>query len=261
MNRNKLSMTLSISLICFIIGMLFALYNRYSGGETPDSNAFSERMDNLVSTISDLEQEINAYEGQIESYRQELAEIESYHQTSSVQLMQEELHMAKLRAGLTQVSGPGLRLVLEDNTLGQRESPHADPNQFIIHYEDLLSIVADLKAAGAEAIAINDQRLVTNSELRCVGNVIMVNTSRVAPPFIIQAIGNAAIMGDMVSYGRYDYLLLNHFPISMTQEEEVILPAYKGDLQFTYIHEPEEEPAEGEDDGGGGSSEDLPSLG
>lgn len=259
MKNKKLSMTLSITLICFAIGGLFALHSRYSGGGSSEANAFNERMDNLVSTISDLEGEISAYEGQIESYRQELAEIESYHQTGAALILQEELRMAKVRAGLTQVSGPGIILTLEDNTAGQRENPTADPNKYIIHYEDLLSIVGDLKAAGAEAIAINDQRLVTNSELRCVGNVIMVNTARVAPPFIISAIGNPSIMSDMVSYGRYDYLLLNHFPVSMTEEEEVILPAYKGDLQYTYVHEPE--PPEDGQDGGGELPEDLPALG
>ena len=252
----KLSMILSITVICFLIGSFFALHHRFSGASTPEATALSERMDNLVSTISALEQEISAYEGQIESYRRELNEIESSYQTGAVQLLQEELAMARLRAGLTQVSGPGLHITLEDNTVGMLENPTADPNKYIIHYEDLLSIVSDLKAAGAEAIAVNDQRLVTSSELRCVGNVIMVNTTRIAPPFEIQAIGNAAIMSDMVSYGRYDYLLLNHFPVSMTEEEEIILPAYKGDLQYTYVHPPE--PAEEREEE---LPVDLPALG
>ena len=65
-----------------------------------------------------------------------------------------------------------------------------DPNRYIIHYENLLYLVNDLRNAGAEGISINGQRIVVSSEIRCVGNVILVNTTRLAPPFEISAIGD-----------------------------------------------------------------------
>ena len=196
--------------------------------------ALSERMDNLVSTIMDLEQEIAAYEGLIAQYRTELEEIDLVHQSAAIQAFQEELKTAQLRAGLTQVSGQGVEITLDDNYDGMRESAGADPNAYIIHYDDLLSVISDLKSAGAEAIAINDQRFISKTELRCVGNVVLVNTTRLAPPFVIQAIGNPTILWDMVAYGRYGYLQLNHFPVTMTVEEELVLPAYKGEMQFVH---------------------------
>jgi uncharacterized protein YlxW (UPF0749 family) len=224
---------LTLTLACFLIGCLFAL-QQYAGSGGEQNTALSERMDNLVSTISDLEQEIAAYEGLIEQYRAELAEMDSGHQTAAIQSLQEDLKMAQLRAGLTQVTGQGIEVTLDDNYDGLRENPGGDPNNYIIHYEDLLSIVSDLKSAGAEAIAINDQRLIGTSELRCVGNVILVNTTRLAPPFVIQAIGNPAILWDTAAYGRYDFLLLSHFPVTLEARESLILPAYKGELQFTH---------------------------
>ena len=225
---------LVITLTCMLIGALFSLQQRLSNSGNSQSSALSERMDNLVSTITDLEQEIAAYEGLIEQYRTELAEMDLIHQSVAIQAYQEELKTAQLRAGLTQVTGQGVEITLDDNYTGMRDNPSGDPNKYIIHYDDLLSVVSDLKSSGAEAIAINDQRLIGTSELRCVGNVILVNTTRLAPPFVIQAIGNTSILWDTVAHGRYDYLLTNNFTVSMTYGDHLVLPAYKGDMQFVY---------------------------
>jgi uncharacterized protein YlxW (UPF0749 family) len=223
-----------ITLTCILIGLLFTLQQSLSNTGGSQNSALSERMDNLVSTITDLEQEIAAYEGLIEQYRSELAEMDLIHQSAAIQAYQEELKIAQLRAGLTQVTGQGVEITLDDNHNGMRDNPGGDPNKFIIHYDDLLSVVTDLKTSGAEAIAINDQRLIGTSELRCVGNVILVNTTRLAPPFIIQAIGNTSILWDKVAHGRYDYLLTNNFPVSMTSGDQFVLPAYKGEMQFVH---------------------------
>jgi len=152
----------------------------------------------------------------------------------AIQAFQEDLKTAQLRAGLTPVTGPGVEIILDDNYNGMRENPGGDPNSFIIHYDDILSIVSDLRAAGAEAIAINDQRLIGISELRCVGNVILVNTTRLAPPFVIAAIGNPSILSDMVAHGRYSSLMTNSFPVAMSTGEDLVLPAYRGEMQFVH---------------------------
>jgi uncharacterized protein YlxW (UPF0749 family) len=216
------------------MGTLISLHAMSAPAIELQNNALSDRMDNLVSTINNLEQEIAAYEGLIQNSRDELTQIENQQQIGSLKLLQEKLHQAKVRAGLTAVTGPGIVIELDDNRIDQRANPNEDPNSFIIHYEDLLGIISDLKAGGAEAIALNEQRLITTSELRCVGNVILVNTTRIAPPFQIQAIGNPTQLTEMVSYGRLDYLMVNRFPVSLNTNQEILLPAYKGDLQFKY---------------------------
>ncbi|MCL1805132.1 MAG: DUF881 domain-containing protein [Clostridiales bacterium] len=233
--KTKTVAVIIITIACFMIGLLFTLHQSLTGSTGDSRNsALSERMDNLVSTITDLEQEIAAYEGLIEQYRNELATLDLVHQTAAIQAYQEELKTAQLRAGLTQVTGQGIEITLDDNYVGMRENPGGDPNHYIIHYDDILSVVTDLKSAGAEAIAINDQRMVGTTELRCVGNVILVNTTRLAPPFVIQAIGNVSILWDTVAYGRFSYLQQNNFPVAMTSGEDLVLPAYKGEMQFIH---------------------------
>ena len=61
---------------------------------------------------------------------------------------------------------------------------------YIIHDEDLLRVLNELCAAGAEAISINDQRIVATTEVRCAGPTVSVNNVRSAPPYVIKAIGN-----------------------------------------------------------------------
>ncbi len=62
----------------------------------------------------------------------------------------------------------------------------------LIHDEDLLKLVNELKAAGAEAITVNEQRVVASTEIRCAGPTISVNNNRISPPYVIQAIGDPA---------------------------------------------------------------------
>lgn len=94
--------------------------------------------------------------------------------------------------GTTEVSGKGVIITLKDNnqavsteTLGTTE----DLSTSIVHAEDIMSVVNELKNAGAEAISVNDQRIVSTSSFKCIGNVIRINGERVGAPFTIKAIG------------------------------------------------------------------------
>ena len=217
-----------------MIGALFAFQRSLADSGSQQNAALSERMDNLVSTIMDLEREIAAYEGLIEQYRNELTEMDMIHQSEAIAAYQEELQAAQLRAGLTQVTGMGLEITLDDNYDGMRDNPSGDPNNYIIHYDDLLSVITDLRSAGAEAISINDQRFIGTTELRCVGNVVLVNTTRIAPPFVILAIGDPTLLWDMVAHGRFSYLQYNNFPVFLATRDDLVLPAYKGEMRFVH---------------------------
>jgi uncharacterized protein YlxW (UPF0749 family) len=90
-------------------------------------------------------------------------------------------------AGLAAVSGSGVTVELRDSTL--REARTSDPNDLVIHEQDLQAVVNALWAAGAEAMAINGERIISASAVRCVGNVLLLHGSAYAPPYRIQAIG------------------------------------------------------------------------
>ena len=106
--------------------------------------------------------------------------------------MKKELEKVRMNAGLLAGTGQGVVITLDDSNLPRQ--PGEDPNLFLIHDEDLLKVINELFAAGAEAVSVNGQRIITNSEIRCVGPTIIINSIKLAPPFIIQAVGDPEIL-------------------------------------------------------------------
>ena len=132
----------------------------------------------LASEVSDLRDKDTKMEASLST------------QTGSTKVLNERLQEAKVFAGLTEVEGPGLVVTLRDST----KPPESFVQEQIIHDGDVLRIVNELWNAGAEAIAVNGQRVVMTTSIRCVGSTILVNNTPVASPIAIRALGDAATM-------------------------------------------------------------------
>jgi uncharacterized protein YlxW (UPF0749 family) len=98
-----------------------------------------------------------------------------------------QLNRQGVAAGAVPVHGPGVRMVADD-------APGATSDEQLVQDKDLRNIVNGLWAAGAEAIAINGQRLTALSAIRVAGTIITVNYENVAPPYTISAIGDPKTM-------------------------------------------------------------------
>lgn len=134
-------------------------------------------------------------------------------------------------AGLRAVRGPGLVVELSDSAL--RESPTGDPNDLVIHEQDLQAVVNALWAAGAEAVAINGERITARSAVRCVGNTLLLHGSVYAPPYRVAAIGDAvaleqglSLSEDVERFRAAAEDLRLGFEIS--PERSLLVPAYRG---------------------------------
>ena len=92
----------------------------------------------------------------------------------------------EVRTGYVPVTGPGVRIEVAS-------APDAAPDDEI-RDEDLALLVDGLWAAGAEAIAINDQRVVALGGIRNSSRAVHVNGRPLTPPFVIQAIGNSGTL-------------------------------------------------------------------
>ena len=117
---------------------------------------------------------------------------------------------------------------------------YVDPNWLIVHDIDLMKIVNELKNAGAEAISINGQRIVTTSAIECDGNVIIVNGEKIAAPFEIKAIGLPEALMAVCRFGGYvDYLEEERFldvkvETSTSLKQKITIPKYTGVIKFEY---------------------------
>ena len=127
-------------------------------------------------------------------------------------------------AGLTEVSGPGITVTMTDSS----SKGSGDMNAYLVHAEDLLSVVNELYGAGAEAVSINGQRMVGKSAITCAGSIVMVNGVRVAAPFEIKAVGEADVLDVALHFpgGVVDNLAPWGIEISVRREAAVVVPAY-----------------------------------
>ncbi len=139
-----------------------------------------------------------------------------------------KLQEMRLLAGFTPVEGPGVLIEISDNP--RRLQPTENPNDVLLHYTDLDRVVGDLWGAGAEALAINDERLIGTSGIECVGSTVLVNQRRLTPPFRITAIGEPGRLVDVVGArgGGLDVLKAFGFPVRVVRLKTIQIPAYRG---------------------------------
>jgi uncharacterized protein YlxW (UPF0749 family) len=192
-----------------------------------------EQSDRVWYSIERLEAEQQELKTQLTGLRQELATRQQAVASASDRLyaLKAELDRQRLLAGLTPVRGPGVLVTLDDSAM--QVLAGADTNTYIIHEYDLRDIVNLLWMAGSEAIAINDERLVNNSSLYCVGSTVMVNNTRLSPPYHIRAIGNARVQQDYLRNPSYlqDLKRKKHqygLRFEIESVANLTLPAYTG---------------------------------
>lgn len=177
-----------------------------------------------------LEQEVVALREQLQRYEQAVSV-----EQASLGALRAELQTLRALTGLTVVRGPGVAVWLNDSQRPMQ--PGQNPNEVILHNYDIATVVNELWVAGAEAIAINGQRVISTTPIRSTATTMMVNTKRIAPPITIEAIGDPdALAGRLLQPGGYLGLLKAFdFPVKVTRVGELTIPEYRGPLKFKYL--------------------------
>ena len=135
--------------------------------------------------------------------------------------------------GLSEVTGPGVIITLSDSTRDAKSVLNA--SELIVHDGDVLSVINELKNAGAEAISINDQRLVPTSSIVCGGNIIEINGEKVGAPFEIKAIGLPEQLAALSRPGGYLEILKNAtVGVELKKSNNITIPKYTGVITYEY---------------------------
>lgn len=208
----------SIILVCFILGFMLAV-QFHSTQNTLKSSTQYQRAEELSQRLLQIRHERDALK------KQYAAQLKSPDKLSSA---------AVIEAGASAVEGPGLVLTIVDSD--KKALADENVNLYVVHDEDMLRIINELRAAGAEAIAINGQRVVATTEIRCAGPTISVNNERSAPPFQIKAIGNTETMENALKMrgGVIETLGVWGIKINMKAEKNINIPAYNRVNNFKY---------------------------
>lgn len=214
---------LSIACVCMVLGFMLAIQFR----TTQDIKATQplQRVEALAERLQQKEQENDALQS-------ELKELKGISNSEK----RDKIHADMLMmAGMKAMEGPGIILTIDDNASSVGKE-NGDPNLYLVHDEDLLKVVNELRAAGAEAISLNGQRLTANSEIRCAGPTVSVNNVRSAPPFEIRAIGNEKDLENAINMrgGVADTLKVWGINIRLEKPEVVWVPAYTDTKTYKY---------------------------
>lgn len=225
----KMSVTmLSIVLITFILGTMLALQfrtTRYIEQGIP-----MDRAQELQVELSKIIKDNRKLDNEIEDLGYKLEQAQKGH-LQAQEALHDELIKSKISAGLVPVLGSGIEVILDNPPAQTRKGSIS-----IIRDGDLLRVVNELKGAGAEAISINGQRLISISEIRQAGAFININLERIEAPFIILAIGNPEKLKSSldISGGLVDYFGDLGIVVKMKTSEKVVIPRYQGTLQYKY---------------------------
>ncbi len=149
-----------------------------------------------------------------------------------------ELDRQKTMAGLAAARGPGLEVTLDDSKR-QAISASADPAAYIVHEYDLRDVVNLLWMAGAEGVAINEERVVGTTSIYCAGSTVMVNDTRLSPPYVVRAIGDPDQLEDFVRNPSHlvevkNKARHNGLTFQFHRSTAIRLPAYQGSFVLRY---------------------------
>lgn len=225
---------IAIGIVCIVLAAALTVQIRTMQGE---NSAVSQAFANseLKDTLLEWKEKSENAEKDLE---ESIKKLEKLRDTStangnSSEEKQEELKKYNQILGLTDVTGEGIVMTVTDSA---QSSTAIDMNNLIIHDSDLRSLVNELSNAGAEAISINDERIVSTTAITCAGNVILINGNKVGSPFTIEAIGNqASLYGAITRAGGYTYgLKARSIQVETKKVNNIQISRYTGALTQKY---------------------------
>lgn len=221
----------SVALVAVVLGILLAIQFRTTSAPAvaPPLNREHE----LAAEKKNLEKELSSIRDELVDLSNKLEQAGSG-QGDAGEVLEKELFKIRRFAGLVPLSGPGVEMLLQNPS--RQASLGSDQNLKSVTDEDLLKIVNSLRTSGAEAIAINGQRIMTTTEIRLAGSHINVNATPLSPPYQINAIGDQLAMISRLEIrdGHVEFLRESGIMVSLQAKENVEIPAFKGLLNFTH---------------------------
>ncbi|GAB6088351.1 DUF881 domain-containing protein [Alkaliphilus crotonatoxidans] len=198
-----------------------------------------------LKTINDLQNEITREKSEInnikeliENHNSRLKDYQSAieNEGSISDVIKAEIETLKIIGGFTDLEGPGVTVKISDS---ERELyPWEEPKDLVVHEQDIITIINDLKFAGAEALSINGQRVMPHTEIKCSGPTITINNHTYGQPFIIKAIGDPATLeAALKSPDSHAYMIKEFYGVVIDTMVSpwVRIPRYQGDISTNFI--------------------------
>lgn len=227
---------LTLTLVFLLAGVLLTGQMKGTHAGALAQSADAQRLIDLEEQCRRESQRVEELSAQLEESRRETLQKENEAQALALRV-----NLMELTAGITDISGPGVSVVMEDSTAKNTSGNEAN---YLIHDSDLLSVVNELRAAGAEALSLNGERILATSEIRCAGPVVTVNGVQKAAPFTIFAIGDSDTLYDALNMrgGVVDRLEAWKISVKVARSDQLTIPGYGGTLEYRYAAAASDDP-------------------
>lgn len=229
--------TLFLALVS--LGFLIAAQVR---SETPRVRYTSQERAPLIETALGLQAQQKSLQAQILDLRSRIASAEVATQGSSTIATQlnAALFQARLAAGLTALEGNGLVVQLEDAPQVSQAAPNAD---LLVTGRDVRTVVEELWLAGAEAVAVNDERVVSTTSIIDIGGSLLVNSAYVEPPYQVKAVGPVDMYAQLAASASWVDFVASRagqdgIRVAIAEPADLLVPAYAGSVSIRYAGPP-----------------------
>lgn len=233
--KGKITMTITIGIACFVLVLVMFMQFKIVN-QTDITSIENMRETELRTQLANWKEK---YEETNQKYEETVSKINEYKQTKqsneeTEKLVDEELKQVNMSLGKTDVEGPGIEVIL-------RETDNEEISK--INADDLLVIVNALKLAGAEAISINDERIINMSDIVNINTsnsynlFVKVNGQRILAPYVVKAIGNQTYLeSGLIGNGGYvDELKKQGHDISIEKINKIKITKYNDEIKTKYM--------------------------
>ncbi len=223
--------------VVLLSGTLFAVSAKQSEG----FDLRGGRLTDLASVVRAERDEAGDLTARVAALNAEVEGLSTQLGDRSVSRVQDEIATLVDPAGLTERTGPAVQVTLDDASIEARAAYPDDPNDLVVHQQDIQAVANAMWAAGATAVTIQGQRLISTTGIKCEGNQVTLHGIPYSPPYVIVGIGDqdrieAELTIDPILATYRDYTTIPGGGVSweMVEVDQAVAPAYTGLLDLTY---------------------------
>jgi uncharacterized protein YlxW (UPF0749 family) len=226
--------TLGLALLA--LGFLIAAQ---LASEGPRIAYTSQERTPLVGTVLDLQAQQEGLKAQILALRSTIQDLEATGQGGAAVTrdLNTQLQQARIAAGLVALAGPGVIIKLSDSTVAAPKD--ANQRDYLVSGHDVLTVVEQLWLAGAEAVAVNGERVTVGTAIIDIGGSVLVNSAYIAAPYQVAAIGPTTMFDRLTHAPGFVDFIRNRaqtfaLGVSYATSDSVDVPAYAGSVNLRY---------------------------
>ncbi len=227
-----------IGLLAVIIGLSISVQIHSMDGDVIGGGLVPvQKAQSLAQELKEVRNEKAILVEELTNLENRIKEIEEAESKDDILIrnLVSELEKYKMISGMTDVKGPGVIVTVDDPP--KEDMDYTDMSVIMYNYSLLLSLINKLNDAGAEAISINEQRIVAITEISLAGSNVNINSIPTAPPFTIKAIGNPDTLESTLNirFGIIDQMRNSYNLQVKTQKlDEIMIPRYNDIIKFRY---------------------------